>query len=134
LARVQEESSEGDHLQAVSSLLSMQQRRSFIVWITDFPETAMTPEVIDAAAQMTLRHLVLFVVIGQPDLAITANKEPDSVTEMFQTTAAQEMMHRREVLLAKLRQRGALAVEVSSAAASTVVVNSYLDVKQRSLL
>jgi uncharacterized protein (DUF58 family) len=134
LARVQGESLEGDHLLAVSSLMSMQQRRSLIVWITDFPETAMTPEVIDAAAQMTMRHLVLFVVIGQPDLAITANKEPDSVSGMFQTTAAQEMMHRREILLAKLRQRGALAVEVSSAAASTAVVNSYLDVKQRSLL
>jgi uncharacterized protein (DUF58 family) len=134
LARVHSEAVEGDHLQAVSALLSAQQRRSLIVWITDFPETAMTPEVIDAAAQMTNRHLVLFVVIGQPDLEATAGKEPRSVTEMFLTTAAQEMMHRREVLLARLRQRGALAVEVSSASASTAVVNSYLDVKQRNLL
>ncbi|HWF91906.1 MAG TPA: DUF58 domain-containing protein, partial [Terriglobales bacterium] len=134
LARVYSDAVEADHLHAVSALLSAQHRRSLIVWITDFPETAMTPEVIDAAAQMTNRHLVLFVVIGQPDLEATAAKEPRSVTEMFQTTAAQEMMHRREVLLARLRQRGALAVEVSSASASTAVVNSYLDVKQRNLL
>jgi uncharacterized protein (DUF58 family) len=134
LARVRAEVSEGDHLQAVATLLGTQHRRSLIVWITDFPETAMTPEVIEAAAQMSRRHLVLFVVIGQPDLEITASKEPGSVSEMFLTTAAQEMMHRREVLLAKLRQRGALAVEVSSSTASAVVVNSYLDVKQRNLL
>ncbi len=134
LAYVKEEPLEGDHLQAVSALLSTQKRRSLIVWLTDFPETAMTPEVIDAASEAASRHLVLFVVIGQPDLAALAASEPDSVTAMYRTTAAQETLHRREVMLAKLRQRGALAVEVSSAAASVTVVNSYLDVKQRNLL
>jgi len=134
LAYVHEESLEGDHLQAVSALLSTQKRRSLVVWLTDFPETAMTPEVIDAASEAASRHLVLFVVIGQPDLAALAASEPDSVTNMYRTTAAQEALYRREVLLAKLRQRGALAVEVSSAAASVTVVNSYLDVKQRNLL
>jgi len=134
LAYVKEEPLEGDHLQAVSALLSTQKRRSLIVWLTDFPETAMTPEVIDAASEAASRHLVLFVVIGQPDLAALAASEPDSVTAMYRTTAAQETLHRREVLLAKLRQRGALAVEVSSAKASVTVVNSYLDVKQRNLV
>ena len=134
LAYVKEDPLEGDHLQAVSALLTTQKRRSLIVWLTDFPETSMTPEVIDAASEAASKHLVLFVVIGQPDLAALAADEPDSVTNMYRTTAAQETMHRREILLAKLRQRGALAVEVSSAAASVTVVNSYLDVKQRNLL
>jgi len=134
LSYVKEEALEGDHLQALSALLSTQKRRSLIVWITDFPETAMTPEVIEAASEATSRHLVLFVVIGQPDLARVAAAEPQTVSDMYRTTAAQETLHRREVLLAKLRQRGALAVEVSSARAAVRVVNSYLDVKQRSLL
>jgi uncharacterized protein (DUF58 family) len=134
LAYVHEEGLEGDHLQAVSALLSTQKRRSLVVWLTDFPETAMTPEVIDAASEAASRHLVLFVVIGQPDLAALAASEPDSVTNMYRTTAAQEALHRREVLLGKLRQRGALAVEVRSAMASATVVNSYLQVKQRNLL
>jgi uncharacterized protein (DUF58 family) len=134
LAYVKEDPLEGDHLQAVSALLNTQKRRSLMVWLTDFPETAMTPEVIDAASEAASKHLVLFVVIGQPDLAALAAGDPDSVTNMYRTTAAQETMHRREVLLAKLRQRGALAVEVSSAAASVAVVNSYLDVKHRNLL
>ena len=94
----------------------------------------MTPEVIEAASEAASRHLVLFVVIGQPDLARLAAAKPESVTDMYRSTAAQETLHRREVLLAKLRQRGALAVEVSSAKTSVTVVNSYLDVKQRSLL
>jgi len=134
LAYVRSEGLEGDHLQAVSSLLSTQKRRSFVVWLTDFPETAMTPEVIDAASEAALRHLVLFMVIGQPDLASLAASEPDSVLNMYRTTAAQETLHRREVLLARLRQRGALAVEVNSSAASVTLVNSYLNVKERNLI
>jgi uncharacterized protein (DUF58 family) len=134
MARIEEESGEANHLQAVSELLSTQKRRSLIVWLTDFPETAMTPEVIDAVSRMTARHLVLFVVVGQPDLMEVAAREPKTVSEMYLTTAAQEMLHRREFLLARLRQRGALAVEVSSAAASAAVVSSYLEVKERNLL
>ena len=134
LAYVRSEGLEGDHLQAVSSLLSTQKRRSFVVWLTDFPETAMTPEVIDAASEAALRHLVLFMVIGQPDLATLASSEPDSVLNMYRTTAAQETLYRREVLLARLRQRGALAVEVNSSAASVTLVNSYLNVKERNLI
>jgi len=74
------------------------------------------------------------MVIGQPDLASLAASEPDSVLNMYRTTAAQETLHRREVLLARLRQRGALAVEVNSSAASVTLVNSYLNVKERNLI
>lgn len=134
LAEVHEETGEGDHLQAASVLLSAQKRRSLIVWITDLAETAMTPEVVEAAMQMMPRHLVLFFVIGQPDLAEMAARRPEKPGEMFVTTAAQEMMHRREVLLARIRERGAMALEVSSGKLSTALVNSYLEVKQRSKL
>jgi uncharacterized protein (DUF58 family) len=134
LASVSEDESEADHLQAASRLLNDQKRRSLVVWITDLAETAMTPEVIDAASQLMPRHLVLFVVIGQPDLNDLAAKQPTDVDEMYATAAAQEVVHRRELLLARLRERGALAVETSSNKLSTLLVNSYLEIKQRSQL
>jgi uncharacterized protein (DUF58 family) len=134
LAMVHEEVSEADHLQMAGRLLTDQKRRSLIVWLTDLAETAMTPEVIDAASMMMPRHLVLFVVIGQPDLGELARKTPRSESEMYRVVAAQEMVHRRELLLARLRERGALALEVSSGAVSPALVNSYLQIKERSLL
>jgi uncharacterized protein (DUF58 family) len=134
LADVHEEPGEADHLQAASVLLSAQKRRSLIVWITDLAETAMTPEVMEAAMQMMPRHLVLFFVIGQPDLAEMATGYPAKVSDMYVVTAAQEMMYRREVLLARVRERGALALEVGSSKLSAALVNSYLQVKQRSQL
>jgi uncharacterized protein (DUF58 family) len=134
LALVSEEGSEADHLHMAGRLLTDQKRRSLIVWLTDLAETAMTPEVIEAASMMMPRHLLLFVVIGQQDLGKLAAKSPQSETEMYQVAAAQEMVHRRELLLAKLRERGALALEVSSGAVSPVLVNSYLQIKERNQL
>lgn len=134
LALVREDQWEGDHLQAASRLLNDQKRRSLVVWITDLAETAMTPEVIEAASRLMPRHLVLFVVIGQPDLNELAAERPEDVDQMYQIAAAQEVVHRRELLLARLRERGALAMETSSGKLSTTVVNSYLEIKQRSQL
>lgn len=134
LAEVKEETAEADHLQAAGALLATQKRRSLVVWITDLAETAMTPEVVEAASEMMPRHLVLFTAIGQPDLAQTASRKPENPEEMYLTTAAQEMIYRRELLLARLRERGALAMEVDSRTLSTALVNSYLEVKQRSQL
>jgi len=44
------------------------------------------------------------------------------------------MVHRRELLLARLRERGALAMEVSSGTVSAVLVNAYLQIKERNQL
>jgi len=134
LAVVKEETAEGDHLQTANRLLTDQKRRSLVVWLTDLAETAMTPEVIEAAARLMPRHLVLFLVIGQPDLGALAAREPADEQEMFDVAAAQEVVHRREILLARLRERGALALEVNSKVLSTTLVNSYLQVKERSQL
>ncbi len=134
LSVVREEVAEADHLNAAGRLLSDQKRRSLIVWLTDLAETAMTPEVVEAASRMMPRHLVLFAVIGQPDLQALAAREPVDETQMFQTAAAQEMLLRRERLLARLRERGVLALEADSATLSPAVVNTYLAVKERNRL
>jgi uncharacterized protein (DUF58 family) len=134
LAAVHEDEWEADHLQAAARLLTDQKRRSLVVWLTDLAETAMTPEVIEAASRLTPRHLVLFVVIGQPDLNALAARRPENVDQMYETAAAQEVVHRRELLLARLRERGALALESSAGTVSPALVNSYLEIKQRDQL
>jgi len=133
LAVVRGEASEADHLGAASWILGNQKRRSLIVWITDVPDTATTPEVIRAAAQLMQRHLVLVVIISQPDLVTTAVTRPRTAQEMYQSAAAQEVIHRRDVLLARLRGQGALALEADSRI-SPALANAYLAVKQRNQL
>jgi uncharacterized protein (DUF58 family) len=120
-------------LLAAGRLLTDQKRRSLIVWITDVPDTAMTPEVIAAASQLMGRHLVLFVAMGQPDLQAVAMRRASTPAEMYETAAAREVAHRRDVLLARLRSQGALALEADTTL-SPALVNAYLDVKQQNRL
>ncbi len=134
LATVRAEVPEADHLRAVTRLLQDQKRRSLIVWLTDLAETAMTPEVVEAAGQLLSRHLLIFLVMGQPDLNAKAGEQPENVGEMYQSVAAQEVVYRRELLLGRLKERGALAMEVSPHQFSTTLLNQYLFVKERSLL
>jgi uncharacterized protein (DUF58 family) len=134
LAMVHAEWSEADHLRATDTLLAAQKRRSLVVWLTDLAETPATPEVIEGAMQVSHRHLVLFGVISQPELNALGRVVPDNIQEMYEHAAAIEMIHRRELLLSKLRQRGILALELPPGALATTVVNRYLDIKERSLL
>jgi uncharacterized protein (DUF58 family) len=134
LALVHPEPYEADHARAARALLSEQQRRSLIVWVTDLAETAGTPDVVEYALQMTRRHLVLFAAIGQPDLNERVARRPESEEEMFRYIAAIEIVQRRELLLRRLRQRGVLAMEIMPGALAASLVNQYLDIKDRSLI
>lgn len=134
LAQVHNESSEADHLLAAETLLSLQSRRSLVVWLTDLAETAATPEVIECAARMATRHLVLLGIIGQPEMRRLIAANPENSTQMYHYAAALEVVQRRDLLLRRLRQYGALTLEVEPQRLSTALVNRYLEVKERSLL
>jgi uncharacterized protein (DUF58 family) len=131
LAVVKVEAPEADHTRASASLLSLQRQRGLIIWITDLAETAMTPEVVDAAGQLLSRHLVIFVVIAQPEVKNRAAVAPRDPQQMYETAAAQEVVFRRELLLGRLREHGALCLEVAPQQLSAAVLNQYLSVKER---
>jgi uncharacterized protein (DUF58 family) len=134
LAVVREEVPEADHVRAAASLLTLQKQRGLIIWISDLAESAMTPEVIEAAGQMLSRHLLLFIAIAQPELKLRARQTPASTSAMYEVVAAQEMVYRRELLLGRLRERGALCMEVEPLRLSAAVLNQYLTVKERNLV
>ncbi len=134
MAQVRAEPYEADHLLAAEQLLSLQSRRSLIVWLTDLAETAATPEVIECAAKMAGRHLVVLAVMGQSELRGLVSSSPENASEMYRYTAALEIVQRRAILLRRVRQQGALTLEVDPRGLATALVNRYLEVKERSLL
>ncbi len=134
LASAREEAAEADHLRAASALLQLQKQRSLIIWITDLADTSMTPEVIESASQILTKHLLLFTVVAQADLLALAARYPENVEQMFEVAAAQELTHRREALIGRIRTRGALALEISPSKLTTTLVNQYLEVKERNLI
>jgi uncharacterized protein (DUF58 family) len=134
LSQAQAELSEADHLRATATLNRWQPRRAMILWITDLAETAMRPEVIDGAMQLLHRHVLLFVAMAQPDVVAIANARPKTVAEMFRTSAALELASRRELLLARLRDQGALTLDLDPAHLTSAVLNQYLKVKERAMV
>jgi uncharacterized protein (DUF58 family) len=134
LAQVRGEELEADHRRAVEALAILQKRRSLVVWLTDLSETATTPEVVESAVHLARRHLVLFTVIGQPELRGMLRDRPKDAAQMFRIAAAQEIVQRRDILLRTLRQQGALTLEVDPTKLSSTVVNQYLLAKERSLI
>jgi uncharacterized protein (DUF58 family) len=134
LALVRGETAEADHLRATVTLNRLQPRRSLVLWLTDPAETSMQPEVAEGAAQLMRRHLVLFVAIEQRDLRQIAGMRPENQQQMFAGAAAQEMVHWRELLLARLRQRGALTLETDPEEMTSFVLNRYLEIKEKALL
>ena len=73
-------------------------------------------------------------MIAQTDLLELANKYPENPEQMFEIMAAQELVHRSETLIGRVRGKGALALEISPDALTTVLVNRYLEVKERGLI
>jgi uncharacterized protein (DUF58 family) len=134
LAQVRSESSEADHLRATTVLNRLQPRRSLILWVTDLAETAMRPEVIDGAVQLLRRHVLLFVAMAQPEVELIARARPNNVEQMFRSAAAQEMAGRRELLLARLHEQGALTLDLNPEALTSTVLNQYLTVKERAMV
>jgi uncharacterized protein (DUF58 family) len=134
LAQVRNEEFEADHTRAAETLLHLQKRRSLVVWFTDLAETAAVPDVIEGALRLSRRHLVLMTVIANPELRALTESRPETDSEMYHYAAAEEIVHRRDVLLRTLRQRGALTLEIEPARVSAAVVNQYLLAKERGML
>ena len=134
LAQARAESGEADHLRATATLNRLQPRRSLILWITDLAESAMRPEVIDGAVQLLHRHVLLFVAMAQPEVEEIAQARPGNVEQMFRAAAAQEMAGRRELLLARLHEQGALTMDLNPEALTSSVLNHYLTVKERAMV
>jgi uncharacterized protein (DUF58 family) len=134
LAILEEESGEADHLHAAATLLSMQKRRSMVVWITDLADMAITPEVVTAALQANKRHMVVVAILGQPDVLNLTSRAPETPDETFLYAAASETIRRRELMMARLRSRGVHVIEVNAPQLTGAVLNKYLEVKQKNLL
>ena len=134
LAGVVPEDAEADHAGAAAALLVAQGRRALIVWLTEFPESGQLPAVVEAAAHLATRHLMLFAVPRSAALAAAATAVPATTHAMYQAAAALELAERRQETLRRLRAVGAQALELAPGAMAAELVHAYLDIKARGSL
>lgn len=134
LSATRSEAAEADPFAAVARLKQLQRRRGLMVWVAELPDTAGTPELVRAAAQLAKLHLVVLVLLRHPELGALASSLPGTREAMFHAAAATEMEERRRATIAQLERQGVLIVEATAEEIGVRAISEYLEVKGRGLL
>ncbi len=134
LAQVHAEASEADHLRATATLNRLQPRRALDLVDHRPGRDRHAPRGHRRRMQLLRRHVLLFVAMAQPEVESIAQARPKNVEQMFRAAAAQEMAGRRELLLARLHEQGALTLDLNPEALTSSVLNQYLKVKERAMV
>jgi uncharacterized protein (DUF58 family) len=134
LADVKDEPVEGHHLAAASEVLARQSRRALVVWLTEIAETADLPDVIEGSHHLARRHVVLLAAPRALEISARAAETPVSAEAMYRVMAAQQTAERREALFHSLRERGVLALEWTPGRLSGMLVDRYVQIKERNLV
>lgn len=109
-------------------------RRSLIIILTDLVDRDASAELLSHASKLAPHHLPLIVTIGDSDLRALVRSSPQSPSEVYRQSVAEEILRQREEALSRIHQLGGLALDVPAGRLSFELVNKYLDVKERGLL
>jgi uncharacterized protein (DUF58 family) len=133
-ARIDYRHQESNYTLALSTLQSRLQRRSLIVIFTDFTDPTAADLMLEAAARLIDRHLVLFVILQDRELAGIINKAPESAEDVARAVTAQNLLEQKNLVLTKLRHMGIDVIEGAYQDIGTRLINTYLKIKRRGSL
>ena len=134
LSQTRSERAEADHLGAAARLKHLQRRRGLILWVTEMADSIGRPEVVAAAVELVKRHLVVLVLLEHPELTALAMREPETVEQMFQSTAAQQVLERRQAAIVELRRQRVFVVETTPGELGAKAIAKYIEVKAQGLI
>ncbi len=101
---------------------------------TDFTDSTSAELMLRATGRLLDRHLVLFVVMRDSELHDIAARRPEEPTDVSRAVAASALLRERAIVIARLRRMGADVLEAPHDSIGTRLVDSYIRMKQRSLV
>ncbi|NLA27480.1 MAG: DUF58 domain-containing protein [Firmicutes bacterium] len=122
---------EPDYGSAFSYLAQRQKKRSLVCVFTDLIDSRASAELIESAAALGKRHLLLFVVVGDNYLPGTVSAEIRSQGDIYRKAVAEQYLLEREQGIASLRNRGVQVVEMPPGADPIILVGRYLSIKSQ---
>lgn len=108
--------------------------RTLVILFTALPERGDHGELLSAVRLLMPRHLPLVLALEDVGLAASARVLPTGHEDLCRTLVASELVQDRALLVAGLRQLGALVAQTPPEESGTAVVNAWLEVKRRQLL
>lgn len=125
---------ESRHDRAFVALESRCRKRSLVVLMTNVFDDVGAQQMSDHLVNLVGRHLPLAVFLRDRDLFDLADSNPEDDRGLYRAAAAASMLNWRERVLASIRQRGALTLDVFPDELTAPLVNRYLEIKARHLL
>lgn len=125
---------EPSYARAFQFIASSTKKRAFVVILTDLVDKNSSRELINSLKLLRPRHLPLVATIGDRDLNALVNNKARNVRDVFQQSAAEEIIHQRESALRLVESLGGLALDVTTQTLGPRLLESYLRVKERGLL
>lgn len=133
-ARIDYGAGEPNYALGLTSLSSSLKRRSLVVVFTEFADSTAAELMIESAARLVKRHLLLFVVMRDEELEALVTAPPDTPEDVARAVVAASLLRERDLVMARLRRLGAHIVETPADRIGPEVLNVYLDLKRRDLL
>ncbi|HEY3102042.1 MAG TPA: DUF58 domain-containing protein [Pyrinomonadaceae bacterium] len=134
LHAIEPEMIEPSYARAFEFVSANSQRRSLVVVLTDLVDEEGSSELLSSLKLLRPRHLPLVVTIADRDLKSVVREAPETETELFTQSVAEEIMYQREAALRLVESQGGLALDVTAAALVPRLLETYLRVKERGLL
>src|SRR6185437_12218354 len=95
---------EPDYLAAFRVLATTQRRRALVVFFTDVIDARSAKQFVAYAGRMAQRHLFVVVAVQNEALMAAARPRADGATALYQSAAAEELVHERDEALAQMRR------------------------------
>ena len=126
--------SETNFTLGLAELATRLTRRSLVVVLTDFVDTTTAELMIDNAARLARRHLVVFVTLRNAHLDAAVLARPTSTDVLFSSVVAHDFVRERELVLRRLERLGVFTIDAIPEGVSAELLNRYLSIKRRELV
>jgi uncharacterized protein (DUF58 family) len=125
---------EPSYARAFQFIAANTKRRALVVVLTDLVDEEGSRDLLTSLKLLRPRHLPLVVTIADRDLKSVVRDAPANARDLFAQSVAEEIIHQREAALRLVETQGGLALDVTAAALTPALLETYLRVKERGLL
>jgi uncharacterized protein (DUF58 family) len=133
-ATVDYSADETNYIFGLASIGARLKRRALIVVFTEFADAANAALMLRAAERLVTKHLLLFVVLDDGELAQAERQVPVDAEALAVATIAADLARDRRLVLARLRRMGAQVVEARPEGLSGKLLETYIRIKRRGML
>ncbi len=125
---------DADYELSFRTFASRFRHRCLMVLFTEVMDESVADRLLRHVAWLSKRHLPLLVLFRHPGLDGLIDTQADRAFDWYVRGAAAELLLWRQQLLERLRQQGALVLEVHPQKLTASLVRRYLEVKARHFL